>query len=424
MPVYLIPSGTTNFNASTDGDTYLLADGSTRTQSTSTGTFAFNGYDNVTLEVAGTLVGAGNINAIYAVSTTTGATIHVDTTGRVRSVGDFGSGMWITGPDATVLNEGRVVAASQGNGIRVDGASSTGATIVNLGVAKSLKAHGISVEDSATLLNEGKAIGADAGVHFSGTDSTAINSGLLRGDSGAYFSTATGEANTLVNSGRIVGNAGVAVHGGNGDETLVNTGEIVGDVSLGAGDDLFDGRGGTVDGTIALGYGNDRVMTGAGRQVINLEQDDDFASAGAGNDKLIGANGNDVLLGNRGRDRLDGSTGDDVLRGGRGKDHLLGGTGTDLISGGRGADKLQGGSDADVFKFGTHSGHDRITDFTHGVDRMDLSALDISGIHQIKTHTTMHNGNAVIDLGALGGHGTLTLVGIHKLDFDAGDVYL
>ena len=81
-------------------------------------------------------------------------------------------------------------------------------------------------------------------------------------------------------------------------------------------------------------------------------------NGGAGNDKLYGGKGNDSLLGDVGADLLYGEDGNDTLSGGAGKDTLSGGAGKDL------------------FVFDTalnkNTNVDRITDFTHGEDRIQL----------------------------------------------------
>lgn len=117
--------------------------------------------------------------------------------------------------------------------------------------------------------------------------------------------------------------------------------------------------------------------------------DDIFGSEGAdaligrgGSDMLSGGSGNDVLRGGRGLDDLFGGSGDDTLRGGRGHDYLSGGDDNDVLVGGRGDDELTGGAGDDVLKggegwdlffFDMAEGHDRITDFEVGKDKVVLS---------------------------------------------------
>lgn len=85
--------------------------------------------------------------------------------------------------------------------------------------------------------------------------------------------------------------------------------------------------------------------------------------------------GDDVLTGSRARDVMVAGAGDDHLTGNGGNDRMSGGAGQDHLSGGLGADVLTGGADADHFVFAAASeGGDRLTDFQHGLDHIDLSA--------------------------------------------------
>jgi Ca2+-binding RTX toxin-like protein len=79
-----------------------------------------------------------------------------------------------------------------------------------------------------------------------------------------------------------------------------------------------------------------------------------------------------------------------VLKGLAGTDALYGGSGADRLEGGLGSDWLAGGSGADLFIFASLADSrlsalrsdggkrlpDVIADFTSGLDRIDLSALD------------------------------------------------
>lgn len=91
---------------------------------------------------------------------------------------------------------------------------------------------------------------------------------------------------------------------------------------------------------------------------------------------ILGTSGADDLKGGAGADSLAGGDGDDRLRGEGGADTLSGGGGSDSLSGGAGADQLTGGPGKDVFLFGGVSSNpyelDRVTDFTHGEDRLSI----------------------------------------------------
>lgn len=74
--------------------------------------------------------------------------------------------------------------------------------------------------------------------------------------------------------------------------------------------------------------------------------------------------------------------GNDTITGGAGNDDLEAGAGNDVITGGAGSDTLSGGSGNDtfVFKAATDSSpgvanYDTITDFVHGADHIDFSAI-------------------------------------------------
>ncbi len=79
---------------------------------------------------------------------------------------------------------------------------------------------------------------------------------------------------------------------------------------------------------------------------------------------------------------LVGSSEEDVIRGLGGNDKLFGLGGNDVIVGGLGRDVMSGGVGRDRFDFnstseiGKDSTRDRVADFTHLVDRVDLSTID------------------------------------------------
>ena len=168
---------------------------------------------------------------------------------------------------------------------------------------------------------------------------------------------------------------------GNGDNIL-NAGDGNDILSAGAGNNTLHG-----------GAGNDLLYSGPGNDLLDGGTGTDTASyahataavtvnlgllaaqntAGAGTDtlssieNLVGSNFNDTLTGDGGNNRIDGGLGHDVLNGGGGDDLLIGGLGNNTLTGGSGADTFQ-------WQAG-NSGHDVITDFTPGVDKLDLSQL-------------------------------------------------
>ena len=146
--------------------------------------------------------------------------------------------------------------------------------------------------------------------------------------------------------------------------------------------------------TVAGDRGLDRTL--APLRAINATTEKaDLVAGTAGVDLILGRGGNDTIFGFQGNDRIYGGAGTDLLAGGTGNDIIVGGGGSDVISGGSGVDFLVGSAGSDVctgglgrdrFDFNllsesgkTYATRDRITDFLHGSDRLDLISLDADG---------------------------------------------
>lgn len=237
----------------------------------------------------------------------------------------------VSAPGLPRYSDGRVDLFAL-TGIRGSGA---GAFIDNRGVIDmiSTSANGVTVaiylfpdssnpHSTGTIINSGRII-ADVAILSSDGYNVALNitnSGHIEGE----LQRATGGLDVVRNlpGGEWIGH----LNFGFGADLVLNSGFIQGAVDLNDGNDLFDGRGGSVAGTV---------------------------SGGPGNDILIGGSAADILSG---------------------------GDGTDVIQGGGGADRLTGGSGADVFAYviandSTNEARDSILDFQSGVDRLDLTAL-------------------------------------------------
>src|SRR5688500_3481033 len=121
---------------------------------------------------------------------------------------------------------------------------------------------------------------------------------------------------------------------------------------LGAVDSLrIHGRGGhdeiraelDIKSRIYGGVGDDTLVGGGRRDLLDGGAGDDVLSAGAADDRLFGDDGLDELLGRGGRDFLDGGEHADRLSGGGGSDEARGGGAADRIHGDAGDDSLVGG---------------------------------------------------------------------------------
>lgn len=179
--------------------------------------------------------------------------------------------------------------------------------------------------------------------------------------------------------------------GGMGDDTIY--GQSNADYILGGkGDDRIEGQHGfdTIDGGdghdwIHGGLFNDRLLGRPGNDTLNGAKGEDWIKGGFGNDWILGGNGADKLFGERGADHLQGGFhadvlqggfGNDTLQGGPGQDTLFGGAGNDRLEAGRGNDQLTGGAGADVFVFQSGGGKNRVSDFTPGVDQLELDVVE------------------------------------------------
>ncbi len=206
-------------------------------------------------------------------------------------------------------------------------------------------------------------------------------------------------ADTLIGNGAanlmLASSGHDSLNGGNGNDTLY--GDTAGDIGL-----LPSAWLDQVHGFFVYGFawmpGNDTLNGGAG---------DDLMSGGGARDSLLGGAGNDTLLGwlpppdpllpNRwtsaedvaqavatyqpdGADTLNGQDGNDRVEGGAGNDRLFGGTGNDTLIGGAGQDTISTEAGADVVRLlAPAEGHDRITGFTLGQDRLEISAAGFGG---------------------------------------------
>jgi len=95
----------------------------------------------------------------------------------------------------------------------------------------------------------------------------------------------------------------------------------------------------TIPVRITGGEGNDRLIGGSGRDIIE---------GGAGNDTIYGGAGKDVLNGNSGIDRIYGGTGGDILRGAKSADVLRGESGNDAFQKVQRVDRVFGGGGRDT----------------------------------------------------------------------------
>ncbi|MCU4181742.1 metallophosphoesterase [Bosea sp. BH3] len=152
---------------------------------------------------------------------------------------------------------------------------------------------------------------------------------------------------------------------------------------FGAGNDVVTGGngaenldGGAGNDTLKGGAGNDTLAGGEGDDTLDGGSGDDVVTGGIGNDTIKAGSGDDRIEGGEGNDVVDAGSGDDIVLGGAGNDTIDGGSGDDRIVGGAGDDILTGGSGHDVFVFAAGFGKDIVTDFRTTGSSSDVLEFD------------------------------------------------
>lgn len=157
----------------------------------------------------------------------------------------------------------------------------------------------------------------------------------------------------------------------------------------------FKGLGNGYNGTLLVQYNSntDRTYiksydTDASGNRFELALNGNLASTLTASNFLFqrtidGTTGSDSLTGTGGADTLNGLAGADSINGGGGNDRINGGAGADTLTGGAGADTFVYASRLDSYRNYNTGGDtltDLVTDFDVTADKIDLSALGITGL--------------------------------------------
>lgn len=287
--------------------------------------------------------------------------------------------------------------------------------------------------------------GNDVLIGGSGADVISGGDGV---DTASYADAATGIVfdldNMASNTGDAVGDTFIGIEKYRGSEfadTIGGSG-AVNDLDGGAGDDSLDGRGGNDtlrggdgDDLLEGGRGSDALFGGDGidtatfigaTSTVRAYLDDAASNAGIASgdtfdsiENLIGGNFNDTLVGDANANMIRGEAGNDAVEGAAGDDVLFGGDGDDRINGGSGDDIMSGGQGDDRFIFEAGWGHDTITDFANGSEKIDLRG--IAGIDEVDDLTiTDVAGGVLISFNG----STIKLDGLQASDIDRPDFFM
>ena len=470
------------FTYAAANDSYVILPGVT-VGSTISAAINFAGFDNLSLDIGGTLVSAGmlvlsgNTNSLSVASTgrflsfeptSTNAALFLSGNGsRLDNAGEIIAERAIAilsfgGND--VVNAGRIVGAS---GVFLGLIGAAGDTLVNSGqITANRYAIGDARYNNAVfaeglntritnlvggIITANSTEGAGVRLGAGGDGSVVTNDGLIEATTWYcvdFTDLSATESARLNNAGTIRGGLG-SFNGNDTADLVTNRGTMVGHVLLGDGDDRFDGRGGRIEGevfggngadlidlrgasfvsgAIGGGAGLDTIRGGDFDDTISGDGDTDVLRGGGGDDDLSGGSGFDQLSGGAGDDTLDGGLDGDVLDGGDGNDVLFGGDGLALIWGGAGDDLIMADGTATAWldlAFGG-AGNDtvqggQIRDNIYGGDGDDLIYADMGG-----DSVEGGGGNDLLDLfdgddTAKGGLGDDTVLGFAGADLIDGN---
>ena len=263
--------------------------------------------------------------------------------------------------DTVVRNKGLIEAGNTG----ID--ASAQVSIFNDGEINSQ--YAIHSNGNLGLVNNGELTGEFNGVLAAANGASITNgkNGVITGNqAAAIYITDTGNYQ-IVNNGVLKGH-GASLLDAAGDGTIVNHGTMNGDVSLGAGDDIFDTRGGVVHGKIMGGQGYDTFIVDSQSFKLVEAQNQGTDLVKSTVDHSLEQNIENLTLIGKANVDATGNGLDNVIFGNAGKNVLKGLEGEDLLFGGRGDDRLVGGVGSDYFDFTPNTGHDVVVDFIDGED--------------------------------------------------------
>ena len=257
--------------------------------------------------------------------------------------------------------------------------------------------QGHLIDNAGDISSEGMGIYA-AGIDWHGGKGEGINllvnHGVVRG--GEHAITASYEYDKVLNSGRIFG-----------------------DVSLGEGDDIFVFKAGKVTGAVEGGLGDDIYVVRKAGLVIVEKFDEGIDSLHSSVSIAMPDNVERLHLTGKADIDATGSSGANRIYGNAGANRIDGGGGMDHIDGGGGNDILTGGASADEFRFAQGTGKDIVTDFTSGLDEIQLG--DLRGAKDFDDMLANHISEKGGDVWIAYGHDVVIVKNTAAADLKVGD---
>ena len=273
------------------------------------------------------------------------------------------------GADVIIGNAGQDLIFGAGGNDVIEGGG--GADYIDGGSGVDMATYQDSAVGVQVSLQSGKGYGGTA------EGDTLVNIENLYGSTHDDILVGNSGKNTLygdAGNDTLKGGGGYdTLFGGDGDDVLYSNG-------LG---DKFDG--GTGIDTAVLSESQYAEYVNLGTESITILSNSVPASYNSeikNVENVIGTGHDDILYGDYKDNVLQGGDGADELYGADGNDTLVGGNGNDWLYGQAGSDQLTGGAGADTFAYtflsdSTVVHNDIIMDFEAGVDKLDLSGLNI-----------------------------------------------
>ncbi|UVC07227.1 hypothetical protein IHQ71_18645 [Rhizobium sp. TH2] len=347
----------TTWNINTSDEKWVLAEDAEINSGNNEAIFVDAAFTGNTIIVKGDITVSNPLKAIDILANDTTLKI---AKGSVVDPGTSNVGLYSTGANFKFYNDGQI--GGKLSGIYVE----DGALVHNTGTIKGGDAV-YSPGDSVTVLNYGRIQGQDSGVAVLATDALVVNADNSKISGGDFGIELTDDGNgTISNRGLIKGDTAISDMGG--DVTVYNRGVIDGFVQLGAGQDTFDTRQGTLKGKVDGGSDADTYLISSAIIDITEQQDNGMDLVKSTVSYTLAENLENLRLLGKGDTNGSGNEGNNSITGNKGDNVLKGKDGDDYFAAGKGDDLMIGGANSDIFQFNAGNQHDTIKDFENGLD--------------------------------------------------------
>ena len=342
-----------------NGDTWIVKKNATIETVDIAGIFEDQTFSGNIIKVFGDITASGNSSGIALLGQASGSRV-------------------LVGASATISSQYAIYATGDDHRFTIDGRL--------FGTEFGIEANGDNIH--VTL---GGRIFAGTGIFLHGRDLDVDIGKKGRIDALTGILTESDNRVEIVNKG-IINTSGEAIRIADGlvedgSAHIVNQGKIFGLVYLGAGDDVFDTRKGTVNSFVVGGDGDDEYLVSkANIQLTEYAAEGNDTVKSTVSYALFDNFENLTLLGKKNIDG-EGTGGSNILTGNKGQNTLLGFGGIDLLNGGKGNDTLDGSDDnvLDLYIFRRGTGDDTISLFEDGVDDIGDIAVAQDGSDMLVT---------------------------------------